>query len=1148
MQQKYGFVLKSLSKTKGFDEFIKAAKNGTFPVAVSGAAHIGRVVTAAAAVCALKTKALVITAGESEAERAAEDLTSFGINVVRLPSRDYSFRGGVTVSHEYEHERIGTLSRMLAGDYDICIASADAAASVTVPPDVLAKRCFCVENGGLVSEEELVGKLVSGGYERCDQVEGAGQFSVRGGIIDVFSPNLAEPCRIDLFGDEIDSLSLFDPDSQRRTEPLDKVDIYPVNEASPDSPEQMLDILKSLSAKKMSALQKGRIMADIARIESGENICCDAYFSMIYDRFSTVFDYLKKGSLTFVFDSAAAAERIKALTELHSEEIKALLDEGEIPPGFRSVYLDKVLFSAELSRHNTTFLDTFPKGSIDPAPKTLLSSEIRQVGGFTGSLDALCEDIGVSNRKLTVVLAGGERAASNLCEELSDRGMSALFAPEPSAVGDKGIFVTVGTLTDGFEIPSASLSVIVHGRAVQNKRRRRFKKGASLTSLEELTAGDYVVHATHGIGIYAGINQLTTHGMTRDYIKINYAGNDTLYVPVTSLDMVSKYIGNAEDQTVKLNRLGSPEWSRTRSRVKKAVTDMAKQLTALYAKRMQTEGYAFSRDGDLQSDFESRFEFDETDDQLRCAGEIKKDMERSVPMDRLLCGDVGFGKTEVAFRAAFKCIADGKQCAILVPTTILCWQHYNTALERFSGMAVNIEMLSRFRTKGQQDKIKKELRAGNIDLLIGTHSIISKDVNFKDLGLIIVDEEQRFGVAQKERLKELYPTVDALTLSATPIPRTLNMALSGLRDMSSIEEAPLDRRPVQTFVCEQSNAIVDEAISRELRRGGQVYYLHNRTETIVSTAAKLKERHPDARIGVAHGKMSEDELSGVWQQLIEREIDILVCTTIIETGVDVPNANTLIIENSDRLGLAQLHQIRGRVGRSHRTAYAYLLFTPGKVLSEISQKRLDAIRRFTEFGSGFRIAMRDLEIRGAGSILGGEQHGHMEAVGYDMYLKLLSDAIAEEKGEKPEETKECLVDIRMSAHIPEKYITALPQRLAAYRRIAAIRNSDDLLDVTDELLDRYGDLPKSVSDLMDISLCKARAERLCITEISEKNGSVLLFVEGLTEPVTRLITSKMKRQVLFSAGAKPYIAVKPASGENLLTTLKNALSQMESEE
>lgn len=1147
MQFKYGFIPKKLAGTKGFSELEQAAKNGTFPIAVSGAAHIHRVVMSAVLMSELGRKALVVTAGESESERVLEDLSALGVNVLRLPARDYSFRGGVTVSHEYEHARIGTLARMLAGDFDLCVASADAAASITVPPEVLKRRCFTVRCDESVSEETLVSRLIAGGYKRCDQVEGAGQFSVRGAILDIFTPNLPEPCRIDFFGDDIDSISLFDPDTQRRTEPQDAVDIFPVCEVSPDSSEQLSEALKALSKRRMQPAQKGRILADIARIESGESICCDAYLNIVYDRPATVFDYLPQDAFTFVFDSSAVSDRIKSVIELHLEEIKTLLADGELPPDFRSVYLDKPRFSAELTAHNTVYFDSFPKTSYDPAPKALFGSEMRQSGGFSGSVDALAEDIASAGRELTVVLAGGERAASNLCEELCDRNVTAAFVPDPGSVGDKGVFVTVGALTDGFEIPLASLSVVVHGRAVPQKRKRHFKKGAAVGSVEELQRGDYVVHATHGIGIYAGVNQLTTHGMTRDYIKITYAGNDTLYVPVTSLDMVSKYIGNAEDQTVKLNRLGSPEWSRTRSRVKKAVKDMAKQLTALYAKRMQTEGYAFSRDGDLQSDFESRFEFDETDDQLRCAGEIKRDMERSVPMDRLLCGDVGFGKTEVAFRAAFKCIADGKQCAILVPTTILAWQHYNTALERFSGMAVSVEMLSRFRTKGQQEKIKKELRAGNIDLLIGTHSIISKDVHFKDLGLIIVDEEQRFGVAQKERLKELYPTVDALTLSATPIPRTLNMALSGLRDMSSIEEAPLDRRPVQTFVCEQSNGIVDEAISRELRRGGQVYYLHNRTETIESCAARLKDRHPDARIGVAHGKMSEDELSGVWQQLIEREIDILVCTTIIETGVDVPNANTLIIEDSDRLGLAQLHQIRGRVGRSHRTAYAYLLFTPGKVLSEISQKRLDAIRRFTEFGSGFRIAMRDLEIRGAGSILGGEQHGHMEAVGYDMYLKLLSDAIAEEKGETPKDAKECLVDIRMSAHIPEKYIPALPQRLAAYRRIAAVRNADDVLDITDELLDRFGDLPKSVTDLIDISLCKSKAQRLGITEISEKNGSILLYVEGLSEPVSRLITSEMKRDVLFSAGAKPYAAIKMPGGKPDLNILKKALSIMEAE-
>ena len=515
-------------------------------------------------------------------------------------------------------------------------------------------------------------------------------------------------------------------------------------------------------------------------------------------------------------------------------------------------------------------------------------------------------------------------------------------------------------------------------------------------------------------------------------------------------------------------------------------------------------------------------------------------------MDRLLCGDVGYGKTEVALRAVMKCILDGKQAAILVPTTVLAQQHYATACGRFKDFPVKIEVLSRFTTAKEQKRILEAARTGNLDLLIGTHKLLQKNMEFKDLGLLVIDEEQRFGVTHKERLKEMSRQVDVLTLSA--IPRTLNMALSGLRDMSTIEEPPADRQPVQTYVLEHDWAILEDAMRKELARGGQIYYLHNRVETIDLTASRIQKMlGPEVRVVVGHGKMSEQELSAVMQAMVDGEADILICTTIIETGIDIPNVNTLIMEDADRLGLAQLHQIRGRVGRSHRTAYAYLLFTPGKVLSEISQKRLDAIRRFTEFGSGFRIAMRDLEIRGAGSILGGEQHGHMEAVGYDMYLKLLSDAIAEEKGETPKDAKECLVDIRMSAHIPEKYIPALPQRLAAYRRIAAVRNADDVLDVTDELLDRFGDLPKSVTDLIDISLCKSKAQRLGITEISEKNGSILLYVEGLSEPVSRLITSEMKRDVLFSAGSKPYAAIKMPGGKPDLNILKKALSIMEAE-
>ena len=1145
MQFKYGIFAEKLSKLSEFQALSAAFKNRTFPIALTGVSHIHRCLLSAVAAAEYNLKPLIITAGEAENERVSEDLTALGLDCAVFPSRDYCFSGKVTHSHEYEHKRIGTLSKISEGAFDVCIASVEAAVSTTIPPEALAARCFELKVGEEFEQSKLVAKLTAGGYSRSEQVDGPGQFSVRGSIIDIFTSNLENPCRIDFFGDEIDSIAAFDADTQRRTDTLKSIKITPVSESAPEDPCLLAESLKKLiSGKRISEEQRKMISEDIDRLENGASVPYDAYLRHIFDRNATLFDYFSKfPSATFLFDTNAVFERADNCLKFHSEEIKTLLTEGRLPPDFRSVYLDRVQLCEQLKISGTVYFDSFPKTFYDIAPKALINMNFRQNTGFQGSVATLCDDIKASDCELTVILAGSERAASNLCEELCDCGVTAVFSAEPERVGKSGVFVTVGVLSGGFELPG--LSVIVHGRAAVPKRKRRFKSGAAVGSLEDLRRGDYVVHATHGIGIFEGVQQLTTRGMTRDYIKISYAGKDALYVPVTSLDMVSKYIGSSEDTAVKLNKLGSAEWNKTRSRVKKAVKDMAKQLTALYAKRMQQKGFSFSPDGDLQSDFERRFEFDETDDQLRCITEIKRDMERGVPMDRLLCGDVGFGKTEVALRAAFKCIADGKQCAILVPTTILAWQHYNTALQRFGNMAVEIEMLSRFRTPKQQENIKKNLRAGNIDLIVGTHSIISKDVQFKDLGLIIVDEEQRFGVAQKERLKELYPSVDALTLSATPIPRTLNMALSGLRDMSSIEEAPMNRHPVQTYVMEQNSGIVNEAISRELRRGGQVYYLHNRTDSIDSCAAKLQKAHPDARVGTAHGKMSEDALSRVWQQLLEHEIDILVCTTIIETGVDVPNANTLIIENADYMGLAQLHQLRGRVGRSHRMAFAYLLFTPGKALSEISQKRLDAIRKFTEFGSGFRIAMRDLEIRGAGSILGGEQHGHMEAVGYDMYLKLLSDAIAEEKGEKPKEDVECVVDIRMSAHIPERYISFLPQRLAAYRRIAAVKTEEDVLDVTDELLDRYGDLPDSVTDLIDISFLKNKAASLGVTEISEKNDRLLLYCGSLSESVSRLLTSDIKRRVMFSAGSRPYVAVKPDGNRNILDTLKEALNCMQ---
>ena len=616
-----------------------------------------------------------------------------------------------------------------------------------------------------------------------------------------------------------------------------------------------------------------------------------------------------------------------------------------------------------------------------------------------------------------------------------------------------------------------------------------------------------------------------------------------LYVPVTQLDLVSKYVGPRDDKSVKLNKLNSTEWQKTRSRVKSAVKDMAKELIALYSKRMRTEGFAFSPDTDWQRDFEERFPYEETDDQLRCIEEIKHDMEMARPMDRLLCGDVGFGKTEVAIRAAFKAVMDGKQVAVLVPTTILAWQHYQTFLQRMDSFPVTVELLSRFRTPKQQENIVKRLRSGEIDIIIGTHRILQKDVIFKDLGLCIIDEEQRFGVAHKEKMKELKASVDVLTLSATPIPRTLNMAMSGIRDMSTIEEAPQDRHPVQTYVMEYDRGVILEAIKKELRRGGQVFYLHNAIESISTCAAKLQQDLPDARIAFAHGKMSEEELSDIWRSLIDQETDILVCTTIIESGIDVPSCNTLIIENADRLGLSQLYQLRGRVGRSNRRAFAYFTFTRGKAISDIAQKRLSAIRDFTQFGSGFKIALRDLEIRGAGNILGASQHGHMESVGYEMYVRLLSEAIAEEKGEAPPpEAEECAVDIALDAHIPEEYIRSLNQRVDIYKRIAAIRNQDDAADVIDELIDRFGDPPVSVMGLIEVATLRNMASALGITEIRQNDTSLLFFPKELDLERISMATQKMQGRLTVDLMSKrPHLSIELRTAERPIELMKKVL-------
>ena len=742
--------------------------------------------------------------------------------------------------------------------------------------------------------------------------------------------------------------------------------------------------------------------------------------------------------------------------------------------------------------------------SFDTPVAHLANFHVQSFNAWSGTLSQLKEELfPLFKGGYTVcIMAGTVRAGKALCKDIEDMGFinTVFFEKRPEKLQNKAINILTGTIQSGFQISDMKLAVITHSKTNQStKKAKKASSKNAIHSLDELTVGDYIVHNIHGIGVFEGIHALELNKVKKDYIKISYAKGDTLYVPVTQLDLVSKYIGPKNDTNVKINRLGSGEWKKTKAKVRSSVKDMAKELIALYAKRMSTKGFAFSEDSDMQRDFEMRFEYDETDDQLRCSEEIKHDMEKTAPMDRLLCGDVGFGKTEVALRAVFKCISDSKQCAILVPTTVLAMQ------------------------------------------------LLGKSIKFKDLGLLIVDEEQRFGVAQKEKIKEKFPRVDVLTLSATPIPRTLNMAMSGIRDMSLIEEAPGERHPVQTYVIEYDAEILQEAMEREINRGGQCYYLHNNVETIEHKAMMIKKAIPQARVGIAHGQMSEEELSSVWRDLLSGDIDILVCTTIIETGVDVPNCNTLIIENADRMGLAQLHQIRGRVGRSSRRAYAYFTFTRGKELTDIATRRLEAIREYTEFGSGFKIAMRDLEIRGAGSLLGNRQHGHMEAVGYDMYLKLLEEAVAMEKGEiseeEPEE-RECLIDVQIDAHLPEEYIISTSQRLSMYKRIAAIKNEADAQDVYDELTDRFGAPPSSVWGLIEIALLRNSAKALGITDIVQRNGSVLFYSSEPDIKTVAILNAFMKGRVTLSAAKRPYIAVKLDPTEATLETIRETLRIM----
>lgn len=1148
-----------LASNAGFASLLRACEKNMLPAGVTGLSYLNKVHLIHSLCEESGARAIIITGDEGEAVKIKEDLNTLfaSEDTLLYPARDFSLSSTAGQSREYEHLRLGVLGRMLEGDYKVIVCSIEAAMQFTIPPDVLLSRSFVIEQGMDISIEKIREVLVNAGYSPCEMVEGSGQFAARGGILDFYPPDAPNPIRAEFWGDSIDTMGYFEIVSQRRTENVDKIKITPSVEVLTGDGLNLAEKIEKLAASLRGKALKARqaLNRDAEMLRGGiKPASTDKYIPLIYENPSTVLNYADD-ALLFVSDTAKVKERGNAAQTLLLEDIKDFLESGELCRGLDRFALTWAEMKDEYEQRGAIYLDTFARGSFDTPIKTLVNMDGRTLAPWGGDYSLLKEDIipALENGWCVAVMAGTEKAAQALCEMLSDDGIpAAAYSEYPSSFLKKSVNVLRGGLSGGLEYPAEKFMLISRGRASllkpkQISRKKRSKEG--FNSLDELHRGDYIVHSVHGIGIFDGITKLEVGGVTKDYIKIKYAKEDVLFVPVTQLDLVSKYVGPGEEgRAVKINKLGTQEWKKTRTRVRSAVKDMAKELIKLYAARQNAPGYAFMPDTDMQNDFERRFAYDETDDQLRSIYEIKHDMEKKCPMDRLLCGDVGFGKTEVALRAAFKCIAEGKQCAMLVPTTVLAFQHYQTIIKRFEGFPVEVEMISRFRTAKQQEQIIKGLKRGNIDMIVGTHRLISKDVEFKDLGLVIVDEEQRFGVAQKEKLKERFPNVDVLTLSATPIPRTLNMAMSGIRDMSMLEEAPQDRHPVQTYVIEHDMGIIAQALEKELRRGGQAYYLHNRVETIERTAAKIQEMLPEARIGIAHGKMTEETLSTVWKNLLEGEIDILVCTTIIETGVDVPNANTLIVENADRLGLAQLHQIRGRVGRSARRASAYLTFTRGKELSDVATRRLTAIREYTEFGSGFKIAMRDLEIRGAGNILGAQQHGHMEAVGYDLYLKMLARAVSEEKGEvsDKEPEKECLIDIQIQAHIPDDYIESVPQRLAAYRRIADIRNPDDADDVVDEFIDRYGDPPPCVEGLIRVALLRNTAISQGIYEIGQKGDCVLLYSENIDMKKVSVLGKEMKGRILVGAGKKPYISVKSSEDMPPVEALAKALSIMSS--
>ena len=1145
-------VMQPLKDNMKFKSITEKISEKTFPINIYGISESGKSYIINGIFEENDNSMVVVTHSDVDAKNLYEDLSFYTTDVFYFPVREVVFYNVDAISGDLRWARLKVIKEILQNERKkIIVTSIDALTSLYTPKEYYLRYSMIIKTGDDIDLKEISKSLLQCGYERVEVVEGKGEFSFRGGILDVFPPTSAYPYRVELFGDEVDSIRTFNTESQRSIEKVEEFSIFPSKEVIVDDEcrsravqninEELKKVIANVSKENKESVEKikGIVGKNIELLNNTyyfETI--DSYLPFFYEKLDSFFDYLQ--GYTFVVDDfKRSSGKMESIYYEFNENYMSFLQRGDILPSQNSLLLNKGELESKLENSSLITLSSFLNKSDGLFNTVDIGFEEVTLNKYNGQLNMLIEDIQERKEKKykTVILAGTRPRGERLVKTLMEKGIFSTYKDSIDKIEAGEVVITFGNLLRGFDYPELELSIISDKDIFGETRRKRSgkavrKKGvAKITSFAELKPGDYVVHANHGIGVYKGIKQMAAGGTTRDYLDIVYDKGDKLYVPVDQLDLVQKYIGS-EGNSPKINKLGGAEWQKAKAKARKSINEIAQDLVKLYAARATLKGHSFGKDTEWQRQFEDEFPYEETPDQLASLEEIKRDMESDKPMDRLLCGDVGYGKTEVAIRAAFKAIMDGKQVAFLVPTTILADQHYNNFIKRFSDFPIKIDMISRFRTPKQQKATLQALKEGNVDILIGTHRLVSKDIVFKDLGLLIVDEEQRFGVAQKEKIKGMKKNVDVLTLSATPIPRTLHMSLTGVRDISVIETPPEDRYPIQTYVVEQNDQLIRDAILREIGRGGQVYFVYNRVESIDSMANYIRDLVPECKVGIMHGQMTEKELETEMIAFMNKEYDVLVCTTIIETGIDISNVNTMIVHNADKMGLSQLYQLRGRVGRANRIAYAYFIYTKDKILTEVAEKRLKALKDFTELGSGFKIAMRDLEIRGAGNMMGSSQHGHMASIGYDLYCRMLEDTIKLIKGEIENEPIETSVDIKVDAFIPSSYITDEIQKIEVYKKIAAIENINDFMDIKSELEDIYSSIPDSVYNLMDIAYIKSICKGLYIEDIKETAKELRFkFVKGYKgfEDIYSVLLNQYKDDVILYFGETPSFAIKLAN-------------------